>query len=95
MAAPAGELGTASRAPVNGPDFVNTDFSLIKQFRVTERVGLNFRAEFFNVFNHVQLGLLGNSLTFEQDINATSTLAKVNEAVHDPRVIQFALRLTF
>ena len=93
--APAGELGTASRAPVNGPDFVNTDFSLIKQFRVTERVGLNFRAEFFNVFNHVQLGLLGNSLTFEQDLNSPSTLAKVNEAVHDPRVIQFALRLTF
>lgn len=94
-AAPAGELGTANRAPVNGPDFVNTDFSLIKQFRVTERFGLTFRAEFFNVFNHLQLGMLGNSLTFEQDLNSPSTLAKVNEAVHDPRVIQFALKLTF
>ena len=92
---PPGELGNANRAPVNGPDFVNTDFSLIKQFRVTERFGLNFRAEFFNVFNHLQLGMLGNSLTFEQDLNSPSTLAKVNEAVHDPRVIQFALRLTF
>jgi hypothetical protein len=90
-----GELGNANRAPVNGPDFVNTDFSLIKQFRVTERVGLNFRAEFFNLFNHLQLGLLGNSLTFMQDVNAPSTFAKVNEAVHDPRVIQFALRLSF
>jgi Carboxypeptidase regulatory-like domain len=90
-----GELGNANRAPVNGPDFINTDLSLIKQFRMTERVGLTFRAEFFNVFNHLQLGLLGNSLTFLQDLNSRSTLAKVNETVHDPRVIQFALRLTF
>jgi len=90
-----GELGNANRAPVNGPDFVNTDFSLIKQFRVSERFGLNFRAEFFNLFNHQQLGLLGNSLTFLQDLNSPTTLAKVNEAVHDPRVIQFALKLSF
>jgi len=90
-----GELGNANRAPVNGPDFVNTDFSLIKNFKLTERMGLNFRAEFFNLFNHAQFGLLGNSLTFMQDINAPSTFAKVDETVHDPRVIQFALRLTF
>jgi hypothetical protein len=90
-----GELGTANRAPVNGPDFVNTDFSLIKNFRFTERVGLNFRAEFFNLFNHAQFGLLGNSLTFMQDLNAPSTFAKVNETVHDPRVIQFGLKLSF
>ncbi len=93
--ATAGELGNANRAPVNGPDFVNTDLSLIKQFRMTERVGLNFRAEFFNLFNHQQLGLVGNSLTFLQDLNSLSTLAKVNTDVHDPRVIQFALKLSF
>jgi hypothetical protein len=56
---------------------------------------LTFRAEFFNVFNHMQLGLLGNSLTFLQDLSSPTTLAKVNEAVHDPRVVQFALKLTF
>ncbi len=93
--APTGELGNANRAPVNGPDFVNTDFSLIKQFRFTERVGLNFRAEFFNLFNHAQFGLLGNSLTFMQDLNAQSSFAKVNETVNNPRLIQFGLKLTF
>jgi hypothetical protein len=75
---------------------VNTDFSVIKEFALPRReMGLNFRAEFFNLFNHEQLGLLGNSLTFMQDLNSPSTFAKVNETVHDPRVIQFALKLTF
>jgi hypothetical protein len=95
MAAPAGELGTANRAPVTGPDFVNTDFSLIKQFRFNERVGLNFRAEFFNLFNHAQFFLPGSSLTAMQDINASSSFGKVTQTVNNPRLIQFALKLTF
>jgi hypothetical protein len=93
--APAGELGTANRVPVTGPDFVNTDFSLIKQFHVTERVGLNFRAEFFNLFNHAQFFLPGSSLTAMQDINAPSSTGKVTQTVNNPRLVQFALKLTF
>lgn len=39
-----GELGNASRTPVSGPGFVNTDFSVIKQFALPwENMGLNFR----------------------------------------------------
>jgi len=93
--AAAGELGTANRAPVTGPDFVNTDFSLIKQLMVTERVGLNFRAEFFNLFNHAQFFLPGSPLTAMQDISAPSTFAKVTQTVNNPRLVQFALKLTF
>ena len=45
-----GQLGNASRVPVVGPDFVNSDFSVIKQFALPWReAGLNFRAEFFNL----------------------------------------------
>ena len=95
VAAPAGELGTANRAPVTGPDFVNTDMSLIKHFRVTERVGMEFRAEFFNLFNHAQFFLPGSSLTAQQDINASSSFAKVTQTVNNPRLIQFALKLSF
>jgi Carboxypeptidase regulatory-like domain len=91
----AGELGNANRAPVTGPDFVNTDFSLIKEFHVTERVGLNFRAEIFNLFNHAQFFLPGSSLTAMQDINSPSTFAKVTQTVNNPRLVQFALKVTF
>ncbi len=89
--ATAGELGNAPRAPVSGPDFVNTDFSLIKHFKLPYREGmqLDFRAEFFNLFNHAQFG------TPIGDINAGSQFGVVNSTVNNPRLIQFALKLRF
>ncbi len=90
-----GELGNANRAPVTGPDFVNTDFSLIKNFRATERVGVNFRFEVFNLFNHAQFFLQGSSLTTMQDINSPTTFGKVTSTVNNPRLIQLALKVTF
>jgi hypothetical protein len=84
-----GHLGDASRVPVYGPDFVNTDFSVIKQFTLPwENMGLNFRAEFFNLFNHAQFTLPIN------DINAPG-FGAVNNTVNNPRLIQFGLKLTF
>jgi len=94
VAPPAGELGNASRAPVSGPRFVNTDFSAFKNFRIHEGFNLQFRAEFFNLFNHPQFGLTGNGV-FMQDTNSPSTFGAVNETVNNPRVVQFALRLDF
>jgi Carboxypeptidase regulatory-like domain len=94
--APAGELGDAARAPVYGPRFVNTDFSAIKHFLLPrEGMMLDFRAEFFNILNHPQFGLSGDSSTQMQNLASPSTFGKVNETVHDPRVIQFALKLKF
>jgi len=92
---PAGELGNASRTPLYGPRFVNTDLSAIKHFVLNERMHLDFRAEFFNVWNHPQFGLTGETDTGMQNLSLASSFAKVNETVHDPRVIQFALKLQF
>jgi hypothetical protein len=94
LPAPVGELGAASRAPVSGPRFVNTDFSAFKNFRIREGYTVQFRGEFFNLFNHAQFGLIGNGV-FMQDINSPSSFGAVNETVNNPRVIQFALRLDF
>jgi Carboxypeptidase regulatory-like domain len=89
VAPPGGQLGNASRVPVVGPDFVNTDFSVIKQFALPwENMGLNFRAEFFNLFNHAQFGMPVN------DINAPA-FGSVNSTVNNPRLVQFGLKLTF
>jgi hypothetical protein len=98
--APAGELGDAPRAPVYGPRFVNTDFSLIKHFPLPwENMGLDFRAEFFNLFNHPHFFLPGIAGTGEQDINTPSSFGVVsetiNQTVNDARSIQFALKLRF
>ena len=91
FAAPAaGELGNASRTPVSGPGFVNTDFSVIKHFLLPrEGMRLDFRAEFFNLFNHPQFATPG------ADFNSPATFAVVNSTVNNPRLIQFALKLGF
>jgi hypothetical protein len=95
--APAGELGTAARAPVYGPRFVNTDFSIIKDFPLLFREGMNlqFRAEFFNLFNHPQFYMGGAGGSGEQDVNAPSTFGVINNTVNNARLIQFALKLRF
>jgi hypothetical protein len=95
--APAGELGTGVRAPVYGPRFVNTDFSLIKDIPLSFREGMNlqFRAEFFNLFNHPQYYLAGAAGTGEMDINSTSSFGVINNTVNNPRLIQFALKFKF
>jgi len=92
-----GELGNGNRAPSTGPDFVNTDFSVIKRFALPwENMGLDFRAEIFNLFNHAQFALPGSPGTyFQNDLNSPSTFGKVTNTVNNPRLIQFGLKLTF
>jgi Carboxypeptidase regulatory-like domain len=90
-----GELGNANRAPLYGPRFINTDLSFIKHFPLPyEGMRLDFRSEFFNVWNHAQYYLGGGSSQM-QDVNASSSFGVVNGTVNNPRVIQFALKLTF
>jgi hypothetical protein len=89
VAPASGLLGNANRVPVTGPGFVNTDFSVIKQFALPrEGMGLNFRAEFFNLFNHPQFG------SPVADISAPG-FGSVNSTVNNPRLVQFGLKLTF
>jgi Carboxypeptidase regulatory-like domain len=99
-----GELGNASRVPAIGPDFVNTDFSVIKQFALPRKeMGLNFRAEFFNLFNHPQFGMPVNDVNAgNQPANCTSAggctasqFGLVNSTVNNPRLVQLALKLSF
>ena len=85
-----GQLGNANRAPLYGPRFVNTDFSAIKHFALPfrEGMGLDFRAEFFNIFNHAQFG--------QPDPDVRSgNFGRITSTVNDARLIQFALKLNF
>jgi hypothetical protein len=93
----AGVVGTTPRNAFYGPGLIDFDLSLAKRFRITERVGFQFRADFFNALNHTNFALAsGNRVessgTFGQ-ISSTAGLSGGNNG--GPRVIQLTGRLTF
>jgi hypothetical protein len=75
---------------------VNFDFSLIKDTKITENLNLQFRAEFFNVFNHSNFNSpLANSTLFNQDGSAVGGAGAFDSTSTSNREIQFALKLIF
>jgi len=84
---PRGTKGNAGRGVIIGPGIINFDFGLLKNTQVTERVNLQFRAEFFNIFNHAQFAGLG--------VNALSPDFGRITSAREPRDIQFGLKVIF
>lgn len=82
-----GTFGNEGRDIVRGPGFFDTDLSFAKNTAIREHVTLQFRAEFFNIFNHTQWAGVGTTFP-------SSTFGQVTSA-RDPRITQLALRLVF
>jgi hypothetical protein len=78
-----------------GPGFWNLDFRLGKQTRITERVGFDISADFFNVFNHVNRGTPSLSLNSPANFGViTAQLAAPNRS-EGSRWIQLGMRVSF
>jgi hypothetical protein len=114
-------FGNAGRNSVNNPGRTNFNMSLIKRFTALSEGDVEFRAEFFNIFNHTQFriydptnpGNTGNNVAncygpveaqysagFTGDernpydcVTGNSFLHPVN--AHDPRIMQFGLKMSF
>jgi hypothetical protein len=86
--------GSAGRDSLPGPDFVNTDFSLVKNTKITERLNLQFRTEVFDLFNHPNFGDPTNTVTSAAFGKILSTRFPVGD-FGSARQIQFALKLLF
>ncbi len=84
----AGQFGNEGRNIVEGPGLQDWDFSAFKNIPIHESKSLQFRAEFFNVFNHVNFRLPNS------DISQPSTFGEITEALPG-RVVQLALKLFF
>jgi hypothetical protein len=94
--------GNTGRGAFRGPHQANFDASLAKSTKVgglTEAATLEFRAEFFNAFNHPQFANPGTSLNIIFPKNQPPTLAgnfgKIGATSVAPRLIQFGLKYTF
>ena len=82
-----GRFGTAGNSLIRGPGFFNTDLSFSKRTAISERVMLQFRAEFFNIFNDTQWSSVGTTY-------GSATFGQIT-AARDPRITQLGLHLTF
>jgi hypothetical protein len=85
--ADAGTLSSLGRNVVIGPGMNNWDASLQKWFRVGERLKPQFRAEFFDAPNHLSFWDVGTTV-------GSTNFGQVTTAT-DPRILQFAIRITF
>jgi hypothetical protein len=86
-AEPIGSLGTSRRKFFSGPGLDNYNTSLLKNTQFAERYTLQFRAEFFNVFNHTQFSAVNGNFNAPTFGEAT--------AANAPRIGQLALKLSF
>jgi hypothetical protein len=82
-----GQLGNSNRRFFHGPGIANWDLGLLKDLRLTESKMLEFRGEFFNIFNHAQFGLPQGDI-----INSSFGLVTSAAA---PRIGQLAIKLLF
>ena len=87
-------FGNLGRNVVEGPGFNNTDFSIIKDTKLGERILAQFRAEFFDVFNHANFGQPGNVVGTPNFGRITNTRFPTGES-GSSRQVQFALKLVF
>jgi hypothetical protein len=89
-----GTLGNLGRNSIRGPGFKDFDFALLKDTKLRESMNLQFRAEFFNIFNIDNYGLPNNTLYLGGA--APNLLAgQITTEAGKPRQIQFALKLIF
>ncbi|HVS87828.1 MAG TPA: carboxypeptidase regulatory-like domain-containing protein [Candidatus Acidoferrum sp.] len=84
-----GTIGNAPRSICCGPGLNNWDMSFSKQTSLGERLQMEFRGDIFNVWNHAQF--------FSVDGNISNQGGTFGQAlhVHDPRLVQFALKFHF
>lgn len=86
--APRGTWGNSGRGMFRGPGQTSVDFSVFKDFRFKERVGLQYRAEFFNLLNMPNFSNPGNNMD-------NANFGQINTTSVNARLIQMALKMTF
>ena len=80
--------GNVGRNTMRGPAVVNTDFSLFRKFKITEKVGMEFRVETFNLTNTPHFGNPNGNRN-------SSNFGKILSDSNDPRSFRFGLRIAF
>jgi hypothetical protein len=100
------DFGNVGRNVLRGPKQNNVDFSIIKRFPLSESKNIEFRAEFFNLFNHVNFANPISNLNAVSSSGGSinpntgqiidpSDFGRIISTSNNPRLIQFALKFNF
>jgi hypothetical protein len=94
--------GNVAKGSFTGPRYTDVDMAITRDFPFSESTALQFRAEYFNIFNHTNFGdpnttqATGNTTTFGEITSTSPALALgAGNGVNDPRIAQFSLKLNF
>jgi len=98
--ATATDYGNSGVGIVRGPHQLNFDFSIQKVMKFGERQSLQFRTEFFNIFNHAQFALPGytaapNNFANNGPLFVNGSFGTITSTSVNPRLMQFGLRYAF
>jgi hypothetical protein len=88
-----GTFGSVGRGTFRGPNLADVDLSLLKNTSLSERVSLQFRAEFFNAFNHVNLGPPNTTVFSGTAISPSAGL--ISTLATDSRRIQLGVKIIY
>ena len=93
---PFGVNGNLGRTSLRGPGFAQWDFGLFKNFDLTEEVGMQFRAEFFNILNRANFGEPANGIfNTAPPFTVRATASRISRTVSTARQVQLALKIIF
>jgi carboxypeptidase family protein len=95
VAPAAGTYGNVGRDVLTGPGLATVDFSALKKTALTERVSLQFRAEFFNILNRSNFGTPNAVVFTSASATPAPTAGVITSTATSSRQIQFGLKLLF
>jgi hypothetical protein len=88
-----GTYGNVGRNTLQGPSLYETDFSVSRRFSLTERLGLQFRAEIFNLFNHVNFNTPNPVVYAAVTGGPSPTAGVITSTATSSRQVQFGIKL--
>jgi len=90
-----GTYGNVGRNTLTGPALVETDISAAKKFSLSERLGLQFRAEIFNLFNHTNFNTPNPVVYAAATGGPSPTAGVITSTATSSRQVQFGLKLSW
>jgi len=95
-----GTFGDTGKNILRGPRFFDADLAAVKNVKISERLSMEFRAEFFNAFNNVNFGRPDGNLadigtTYGEITGLAGGSSSNTYGTAQPRIIQFAVKLSF